>query len=208
MDIWVLGCGIDALHATICQVRQEWGEGQLGFIEHKVVNVWELLVFHGEERSTCHHFRAEILTTSDQSSRRLALHDHGADEYIVSPRQVLGGQAGDIEIDQPFFPLSGQQCRHGEQPQGWRAGLLLDKAQRMLEAPKGIREFGVYKQDFYRNLLLGLTPAEASKPFIEALRVSLVSQHGCYLPIGNFFTTVTFDGLGYRTHAIVCIINN
>ena len=118
-----------------------------------MIHVGELLVFHGEERPARHHFHTGLLAASDQGSRRIALHDHGADEDIVGPGQVFLGQAGHVEVDQPFFPLGRQHGRHGQQTQRRRASLLADQLERVLETPKGVREFGINQQNFHWYLL-------------------------------------------------------
>ena len=119
-----------------------------------MIDIRELLVFHGEERPARHHFDASLLAASDQGSRRIALHDHGADEDIVSPGQVLVGQVGHIQVNQSFFPLGRQHGGHGQQAQGGRAGLLVDKPQGVLETPKGVWKFRINQQDFHCCLIL------------------------------------------------------
>ena len=61
-----------------------------------MIDFRELLVFHCEEWSPYHHFHTKIFTPGDQFSRSLALHDHGANEDIISPCQVFGGQICDV----------------------------------------------------------------------------------------------------------------
>ena len=117
LDVRELGRGVDVLSAPVGQVGQERRQRQFGFVEHKVIHVGEPLVFHGKERPARHHLHAGLFTASDQGSRRIALHDHGADKDIVGPGQVGLGQAGHVEVNQPFFPLGRQHGRHGQQAQ-------------------------------------------------------------------------------------------
>jgi len=143
LDIRKLGRGIHGLSTAVGQVCQEGWQSQLGFVEHKVVHIRESVMFHGKERPARHHLHPGLLAASNQCSRRIALHDHSTDKDIVGPRQVLLGQAGHIEVNQPFFPVGRQHSRYGQKAE-WRcAGLFADKLERVFETPERVWKLGV-----------------------------------------------------------------
>ena len=68
VDIGVFRRGIDALSPALLQVAQERRQSHLGLVQHKVVDVRELLVFHREERSAGHHLDAGSLAAVDDEA--------------------------------------------------------------------------------------------------------------------------------------------
>src|SRR5689334_3862285 len=113
VDIGKFRRGIDASSLTPCQVAQERRKSLLGLVQDKIVHLWELLMLHCEERTSCHHLHADCSTAFEDGSNGFALHNHGADENIISPCQVFMCEVCHVEIDQPFFPPRRQHGCNG-----------------------------------------------------------------------------------------------
>src|SRR5512138_2049721 len=110
-------------------------------------------MFHREEWTACHDLHTGFFTAFEDGIYRVALHNHGTDENVISPLEVLFGKVCHIEIDQSLFPFRRQHCCNGQQTQ-WRcAGPLVNEFQCVFKTPKGIRELRINKQDLQCCLL-------------------------------------------------------
>ena len=67
-DIGELAGCVDALRVSGGQVGQEGRQRDLGLIEHEVVDLGELLVLAGKQRSTGHHRQAGLLAALDRTA--------------------------------------------------------------------------------------------------------------------------------------------
>lgn len=131
------------------EVVEEGLEGVLGFVEHEVIDMGEGLGLAGEERAAADGALAHGLGTADDFEGGGLLHAHAAEHDDVGPGQLLVGQMADVEIDEPDIPGLGQHGGHREQAERREGGLFADKAEGVLEAPKGGRELRIDEQDVH-----------------------------------------------------------
>jgi hypothetical protein len=114
-----------------------------------MVHGLEPLVLGVEKRAAGDDPQPGRLAPGDDPARRLALHDHGADEGAVGPREVLVGEAPDVQVHEPRLPAARQHGRHRQQPQRRQRGALAHELQRVLEAPERVRELRVDQKDVH-----------------------------------------------------------
>ena len=131
---------------TRFEVAQKPGQRHLRFIQHKVVNLGELLVLEGEQRPARHDRLARRAAAGDQLARRVPLGNHPADEHNIRPRQVLFAQLPHIHIHQALRPPRREHRRHGQQAQRRQGSPLPDEFQGVFETPKRVRELRVQQQ--------------------------------------------------------------
>jgi len=149
LNVWEGIAGVDARGVSAREISQEEREGDLGLAEDEVVDRVKLVRFAGKERATGDDGDAEVVAARDDVLGGLLLDDHSAEKDIVGPEEVLVGELGDVHIDQLELPVLGEHGGDGEQAK-WRcAGLFADELESVLEAPKGVGEFGMDEQYFH-----------------------------------------------------------
>ena len=89
----------------------------LGLAENEVLNLRERLVAGGEQRAAGNDGFTECRAPRRDFTHRFLLHDHGADQHVIRPAQVLVLEPLDVHVHQLEFPLRREHGGHRQQAQ-------------------------------------------------------------------------------------------
>jgi len=99
--------------------QNQW-QGLLAFAGHHEVASGRKRLFGGRGyiRSADHHRLAMPVRFGHAGEKSLALDEHGRNHDNIGKFPVLFGQRSDIEVNEAWCPVFGQQRGHGEQAKG------------------------------------------------------------------------------------------
>ena len=89
-----------------------------------MVQIGEVVRICPEQRTASDHFYAERAATVRDLPGRVLLGDHGADEDVIRPENVLVFNRSHIDVDQLFCQDSGSIAATVKAPRGGKAAFL------------------------------------------------------------------------------------
>ena len=152
----LIGC-VQVFRLTAPEVIEKQRQRDLRLVQDEVVHTVEFLMPGGEQRSAGDDLRPHLIAARDDRPGGFRLDGHPAEEDVVGPPEILGGERGQIEIDQPLLPFNREQRGNGQQPQRRLPGLLGDEPKGVLEGPECVRIFGTDEKDIHRGPFPGGT---------------------------------------------------
>ena len=92
--------------------RPRLREGQLGSVEDKMIN-GEYLWTSSEQGTAGNDRRSALAAPGDHLPNGGFLHAHCPEKHIVGPCQVFAPEGVDVQVDEAFGPLTGQEGGDG-----------------------------------------------------------------------------------------------